>query len=234
MLTLSILIPFRNRHDHLKVLLSYFSEFNPDFGVEFLVIEGAGYPTLDKTDWPDERFSYIFVRQEHQFHKTQLLNIGLELCRGNYVIAYDVDLIPFGNTLKLSLEAASTSPKLLIAGYRLMSPDMSFHHAVDNLSVAPEDQATALKKYLTGSDKFGISPVFLRSRLVEINGWDAQFIGWGAEDQDMIERYCGDVFLLARLPNLVYIHLHHGLSEGWNNEELVLSNRRYYADKWKK
>jgi predicted glycosyltransferase involved in capsule biosynthesis len=88
-----------------------------------------------------------------------------------------------------------------------------------------------LRKYLLKGERFGVMPLFKRDRLLVINGWDETFIGWGAEDQDLIERYLIDTQSLCRCPDLVYLHLKHGTSDGWNCETLTPKNRAHYYRK---
>lgn len=90
---------------------------------------------------------------------------------------------------------------------------------------------TALWKHLTKHEKFGVVPFFQRERLSEIGGWDEEFVGWGAEDQDLIERYLKNGYALCRCPELVYLHLFHKQETRWTEPFLVQQNRDYYY--WK-
>ena len=231
MAKLSLLIAFRKRHAHLQELVRVLAALRPDFDAEFIIIEGDAAPTLQRVSWPDDRFRYLFVEQSSIFHKTALLNRCLSVATGDHVIAYDVDLIPAGDTLALSYKLALDCPALLISGYRLMSDDTEDWLYTDHMNVAPEDNHSALKKYLTGEALFGVCPVFSRARLQAIGAWDEHFRGWGAEDQDITERYCADGILLARLPQLLYIHLYHEGAEGWTDAGLIHRNRAYYTEK---
>jgi hypothetical protein len=212
-------------------MVNALAAFHPHFETEFIVMEGDTKPTLQQQVWPDARFRYAFLEQQSIFHKTALLNKGLALSTGDYIIAYDVDLIPIENTLERSFELACANPGILVSGYRLMASGSATHPDVSYLETGPEDHPSALRKYLMGQGLFGVCPVFRKSRLVEIGGWDEKFKGWGAEDQDITERYCGSQVALARFTQLTYLHLPHEWTDGWNNDELVHQNREYYAEK---
>ena len=95
-------------------------------------------------------------------------------------------------------------------------------------TIAPEDQPSALRKHLLQGEKFGVLPYFQHQRLLHINGWDEAYVGWGAEDQDVIERYLADGRHLLRSPQLVYLHLHHGADPHWREPDIVATNRHYY------
>ena len=84
---------------------------------------------------------------------------------------------------------------------------------------------------MTTNEKFGVCPIFLKQRLLDIGGWDEGFVGWGAEDQDIIDRYCKDDIHLARFASLTYVHLHHDVTPGWNDREFVEKNRGLYFKK---
>lgn len=104
---------------------------------------------------------------------------------------------------------------------------------LDQCAIAPEDQPTALWKHLTQHEKFGVVPLFQRQRLQAIGGWDEAFVGWGAEDQDLIERYLVGGYALCRCPELVYLHLWHDREAAWTEPELVAQNRLHYYGKAK-
>jgi N-terminal domain of galactosyltransferase len=230
MALLTLVIPFRNRHSHLREMLRYFSAFHPGFEIEYIILESAATPTLHNHEWPDERFRYEFVEQPGVFHKTVLLNKGLMMSKGEFIIAYDVDLIPVADALSRAVETARSSDKILISGYRLMGNELGDQDE-DDLEIGPEDRPTSLKKYLLGRELFGVCPVYRKERLLEIGGWDEHFKGWGAEDQDITERYCKDRCVFVRSPQILYLHLHHEKQEGWNISELTIKNRQYYAAK---
>lgn len=95
-------------------------------------------------------------------------------------------------------------------------------------SLGPEDQPSALRKHLLGGERFGVMPLFWRDRLQTLGGWDEAFVGWGAEDQALIEHYLTPQQALCRCPELIYLHLHHGPAAGWNEPDLTQKNRDYY------
>ncbi len=71
-------------------------------------------------------------------------------------------------------------------------------------------------------------PLFRHDRLLSVDGWDEAFIGWGAEDQDMIERYLSTDQALCRCPELTYLHLRHKPADDWNSTKWTERNRAHY------
>lgn len=235
---LSLVTVYRRRIDHLQTLLRWWQQFSPHHsGYEWMVVEADSHPSpgLAQT-LQQHHIQYQFLPNRGTLHKTRALNLGLHLAQGRYVAPLDVDLIPIGDTLVRHHHLATVSDQLLITGYRLMSPSRSLTmhqlpEALEQATVAPEDQPTALRKHLLHGEKFGVMPFFHRQHLIEVQGWDEAFIGWGAEDQDVIERYLGEAGSLCRSPNLVYLHLHHDGDMQWSEPDIIAANRHLYYQK---
>lgn len=233
----SLLIPYRQREAHLKTQLHWWlSGQNQELirFFELLLIDVSETPsesvqqTLQGTP-----IQYLHCESQGIFHKTRALNLGLKRARGEFVVPYDVDLIPVHDTLQHHLWMAERSPDLLITGYRLMFSQVSLDvnqidAALEQATVAPEDQPTALWKHLVRHEKFGVLPFFQRDQLLNLGGWDEQFVGWGGEDQDMLERYLQAGYYLCRSPHLVYLHLFHPPGTNWAESHIVAQNRQHY------
>lgn len=237
---LSLLITYRKREAHLKAQLAWWRK-HLEQGIfehcEVLLIEveAEASPPV-RAAISDLPIRYIHCPGPTVFHKTKALNLGLAMAQGEWIAPFDVDLIPVGNTLFRHLEIATHSPQLLVTGYRVMSAldtvDIdAIPAAVDHGTIAPEDMPTALWKHLTKHEKFGVVPFFQRRRLQAIGGWDEAFVGWGAEDQDLIERYLQEGAALCRCPELLYLHLHHQREPDWTEPTLTEQNRNHYYRK---
>jgi len=231
---LSLITPYRDRLPHLQTQLAWWQRFPSKASVEWIVIELSAQPSRDIESQLSQRsVQYVHLPCEGAFHKTKALNLGLAQTTGDLVAAFDVDLIPLDNTLMKHCELAAASHSLLVTGYRLMSQTETvdikdLDAAAEAAALGPEDQPSALRKYLLKGERFGVMPLFWRDRLQNIQGWDEAYVGWGAEDQDLMERYLGTKLSLCRCPDLTYLHLKHGPAEGWNCESLTEQNRIYY------
>ena len=234
---LSLIVVYRNREHHLKSKMAWWKwqkSNNCLSNCEMIVIEADRSPSLwiqEELDGTDVQYQYL--QCEGVLHKTKALNLGLSLSQGQFVAPFDVDLIPVNQTLEKHLHLAATSPSLLVTGYRVMSevekvsPD-SISQALENASIPPEDRPTALWKHLIQRERFGIMPLFNRERLVSLGGWDEIFVGWGAEDQELLERYLQDDLFLTRCLDLVYLHLFHQPEANWYEAPLIEKNRTHY------
>jgi hypothetical protein len=241
-MSLSLVTIYRRRLPHLETQLAWWQQVRASLSdCEWIVIEADTTPTPELA----ARLSvvgatYRFLPNSGVLHKTQALNLGLTLAQGDYLAPWDVDLLPIGSTLVQHLRLARLSPDVLMTGYRLMAeaPTLDLQEGLEAITVAltsatiaPEDQPSALRKHLLQGEKFGVMPFFQRQHLQAIHGWDEAFVGWGAEDQDLIERYLGTTGLLCRSPQLVYLHLHHEADPQWREETCVEANRQLYYQK---
>lgn len=233
---LTLLTPYRDRLKHLTNQLAWWQTYPLKQSVEWIVIEVAAKPTTGlKQQLLQHQVRYLHVPSEGPFHKTKALNLGLAQANSPLVAAFDVDLIPLGRTLARHYELAEQSPHLLVTGYRLMAQTQTVDvskvglaRSLEQATLGPEDQPSALRKHLLSKERFGVMPLFWRDRLLAIGGWDEAYVGWGAEDQDLMERYLSTEKSLCRFPELTYLHLQHGPAAGWNEAALVEKNRAYY------
>lgn len=232
---LSLLIPFRGRRCHLKSVLPRIEQDDlvRSGKCEVIAIEADNKPH-NKEYIESLGFRYYFMQSDGMFHKTALLNLGLENAKGEIVAPYDVDLVPHTPfTLTTHLNMALKNPDLLISGYHLKSTTESMElddeFDYDNLFTPPWFHPSFVKNMLLSGKRFGVVPFFNRQRLLKISGWDEHYIGWGSEDQDIIERYIEPGLQMIHSLDLLYIHLWHEKNESWRESEYSYRNRKYYT-----
>jgi hypothetical protein len=235
--SLTLLVPYRNRRDHLDTLIAWWAA-DPSCAaggdIEIIVAEVDAQPTEARELVLQAGFSYEFVNCAGVLHKSRALNLGLAKARGELVTPFDVDLVPIDNTLHRHREAALGSPKVLMTGYRLLTrrrrvdpPDI--RRVAEKARVSSEDGKSALRKHLLFGERFGHVPMFQKRILESIGGWDEEFLGWGSDDQDVIERYLrASGSLFVRVPDFTYLHLFHETAPLWNERQLVEDNRKRY------
>jgi len=154
----SIIICYRDREEHLKILAPRLREVFGD-KAEIIVVEQDD----------DDRFL-----------RGQLFNVGAKHAKGDILIFHDVDhypaqvnydppegvdvWLPLKRLTFVDNENLEELPEILIpAGYR------HFKHGVDD-------------------NFFGGVEVFRREAFFKINGFNSLYRGWGLEDADLRER----------------------------------------------
>jgi hypothetical protein len=233
---LSLLVPYRRRPDHLRVLLDWVAR--PDWtgidgsALEVVVVECDDAPSTCADLCRAAGARYAFCRGDGVFHKTRALNLALEHARGTVVAAVDVDLVPRPGVLALQWDVVRAQD-CLAGGYRVMAPSCArlqdvLSLARKDLEVAPEDAPSALLKQLIDGERMVIAPMCRRALLERIGGWDENYLGWGAEDQELIERTEREGTLVLRSPSFLYFHLSHTPDADWREPVHAERNRRYY------
>lgn len=245
---LSLLTAYRDREAHLNVLLPWLARVREteqftDF--ELILVEGDTRPTVR-----DRASEYDWVRYEYvpltgSFHKARLLNRAAAVSQGAYYIVYDVDLLAAEGVLRRHLSLVQASPHCLVAGYRLQlaempDPTSTLPTADDLLSrmnendaalVCSEDDSGATLRYLLHKERFGVCPCYPATLFNRVGGLHEGFIGWGAEDQDLLERVCDQGITLIRSYDLLYLHLPHDHQALWCEPKLIIANRERFAQR---
>lgn len=236
---LSILIPYRDRLNHLQLLLnwlldSHWTGFNVE-EIEIVIVEFDRTPTIKNFigEYQIDSIKYFFLQCNGVFHKTKVLNFALQNSIGNVILPLDIDLIPRQLVLKHQYRAAALTDHNVVGGYRLMTEyhENLFENILENTLVcalAPEDSLSCLHKQLVAGERLVIAPMFHRKLIEQIGGWDEGYIGWGAEDQDILERAEKFGATIMRCPAFVYYHINHARENLWNEEYYVVLNRTRY------
>ena len=232
---LSLIVPYRNRLEHLTSLLEWNAAQDHRIW-EIILVEASAQPTVESVVVSAPGCRYEFVECSGTFHLAKARNRGLECAAAEFVIPYDVDLLPVGVTIHNQARVAMQCPEVVFAGYRLMTDrprvaPCDIDDALCLAGLAEEDNAVSVRQQLVERQRFGVAPILSRSRLEEIGGWDERYVGWGAEDQDMLERYLSNGNVLVRSPQFLYLHLAHGQQDDWNEPHHRERNRSYYEER---
>ena len=240
---LALLTAYRTRPDHLTRQRAWLERLRAeeldDF--EWIVVEGderaSATPALD-LPW----CRYDFVSMSGPFHKSALLNHAAGMSPASLLCPFDVDILPAQGTLSLHCQLATEAHRMLIAGYRLNLPDLPSVASPRDCTwrwlqslvgasaevLGPEENPSALRKYLLHGERFGVCPMYRREDWEAVGGVDERYVGWGGEDQDLIERVVDTGRTLARSYDLIYFHMPHGREAGWHDPLLTERNRALF------
>ena len=245
--SLSLLTAYRRRAEHLPVLLEWLQRVRDTEGFtdfELVLIEGDVQPTAEAIVQPYEWVRYLYVPMPDIFHKAVLLNQAAGVARGQYRILFDVDLLPARGVLARHLMLASESPRCLVSGYRVQLPEMLDAQNLpssstllasldlnDETLLCNEDFPLSLRENLIDGQRFGVCSCFPARLVDQLGGLFEGYVGWGCEDQDLIERICASGLTLVRSYDLLYFHLPHGHEDGWRDASLIAENRKRFAER---
>lgn len=196
-----------------------------------VVCDSMARDQLNSTDLGYRPTMYV-QPYEAPFPKARLLNLAATKASGRYLVPMDVDLLPLFET-EFLLRNQELFNNCVFSGYRLNCSQeaLPLGKSISKREVetCPEDGSSALKTQLLAKERFGVGPIVGREVFLKTGGYDEQFRGWGAEDQDLIERVCIHQGPLVRSPDYVWLHMDHGVSAGWNDHFLIDRNRERYA-----
>jgi predicted glycosyltransferase involved in capsule biosynthesis len=203
-----ILIPNKDKPGISKVLSNFVALDNIfEFKSINIVDLGSGYfNKLINTDF-GKPIKFIYYHQQY-FNKSKAINLGINFLRElpeEYVLICDADIIFDKITLRMFIDSQS---------------------CILDKVVESENESNIRKAY-------GIIKVKIGS-LIEVNGYDSNFKGWGLEDEDIIERlsYSNDLKRMGKC-----IHLSHNDNERIQNYEessiefMRESNYHYFINK---
>jgi len=243
---LSLLTAYRDRPSHLLVLLDWLNRVRQEekfLDFELILIEGSSRPTVGPACRQHDWVTYHFDEMPSAFNKARLLNRAASAARGAFLMPLDVDLLPAPGVLRKHAFLAESSPACLLSGFRIQLPSFSYpgpripreevwrtlDRADPGLVCEEERYPSSLLERLLDGRRYGVCPCFPSKAFRDLGGYHEGYVGWGAEDQDLVERVCNAGLSLVRCYDLLYHHMPHPLDEaGWRDEGLMAANRALY------
>lgn len=152
----------------------------------------------------EKRFTHIQYNDSGSFKKSLLYNLGFKLCKSDYILFLDSDvLLPFKNIESLlNCNTYSHLIKPFNSVYNLneeQSSDILQNQSVDLSSCEMESRF----------GKFGF--IVSKEQFKRCGGFDDRFVGWGWEDIDFIENKL-KIPNFDILDNIFGVHLFHPIS----------------------
>lgn len=160
----SVVIPFRDRHEHISVLVPHLRE----------------YATTNRID-----MEIIVVEQNDMMplRRGALRNEGVRVANNNIIVLHDVDYLPDFDVPYWTENADVYRPVKRVEFVQM-----------DGTSRNESDVPAGYRKFKEQTDDnfFGGVLCITKDKFIQINGYNPMFEGWGLEDDDFRERVRGN------------------------------------------
>ena len=231
----SFIIPVRidspERRENLFFTLAYL--FN-NFNTSVVVVEESGYPSLrwEFAGWDKSFLKYLHIPSASEFlHRTRALNVGATAARSGVeiVVLHDTDVLLKRSQCQEAQNLIKNNLADAVLPYNGMFLNISrdwihhIHHQDMNLDCLEGKDFENLNTESVGGSIF-----VSRKRFEELGRENENFISWGFEDNERVERYkkLGKRVLRAAGP-LYHVDHPRGLNSAggsifydWNKKEL--------------
>jgi beta-1,4-galactosyltransferase 1 len=177
---LNIIIPYRDREEHLSIFIKDIANF-----IKF-----------------DYKITVVEQLNDKLFNRAKLLNIGFDINKENgYFCFHDVDMIP------------------IEADYSY--PDEPIHMATN---------CSQFGLRLPYDGYYGGVNLFNKEDFIKVNGYSNEYWGWGAEDDDLLNRVIKFGFKLNRRRGVYQSLEHQKAIINHNNREKSLNKLKSNYD----
>ena len=180
-MSLSIIIPYRDRQEHLDILLPRLMELLDDQDYEIIVVEQD---------------------DAKKFRRANLLNVGATLSTKKILVFHDVDYYPPDDVQYYDYES-NPDVYLPVCKVQFLRNDLTPR--------PEHDIPRGYRHFVNGVDDnfFGAVSAFRREAFFMINGFSPDFVGWGREDEDLRERVHHYGLSVERHPSQMFSALEH-------------------------
>lgn len=227
---LSIVTQTRDRKDLLLRFLQTLDDNWPKNNkAELIIVDYGGNDTLsaELKKINIGKLRYIYADEPGRFSSSHARNIGYKAANGDYILSLDCDLILPDGFIQNIFAEIKKHPNSAIFGpvYKLMPKEQD---ALESGQLDPIKDFNILKekalphKINAPSGAIILAP---RSSILAVGGYDEEYIGYGFQDIDLVERLKRSGLHQA-LPGSVFaLHQFHGYPENYNTAEIEQNNR---------
>jgi hypothetical protein len=172
-----------------------------------------------------ENFDAEYIRLDKGliWSRSHALNIAIKKAKSKYILSTDADVIFEVNYIKEAIKELHRNPYKYILARCLDAPE-------DTINERDYFRLKAISTYRSDDVNRGIN-MTLTYYYHKIHGYDENYIGWGAEDDDLIKRFR---LLGLRKKDIShissYIHQWHPKNWGLVNDEQRKKNEDYFMN----
>ena len=211
---LTFIIAIKNRNIRTNICLQNLLDVTQKYSemIDIMVVEELGNNNFMYKSKDNHKFKHIKVSMNStSFNKSTLLNIGLKQATTKYVVTYDCDFLAYNIDKMINTLYYYFNENNLLFRCSLYETNDVF----DNNN----------KKIRSQYDPYSYVWILNRYKLLEINGFNTSFDGWGFEETDVMTR------LLTSGNKLIHIfqnffHLSH--NDNSRNKDNININRQLF------
>lgn len=196
----SIIIPYRDRLEHLEILL----------------------PVLNNK-FKDEKYEIIVSEQDDNngFSISNTVNMASKFAKGDVLIIHNVDYVPMQEVEYYKDGGVFLPVKKVL----FLNEDNSNLRETSDIP-----GGYRYFNYGVGDDFFGGVICILKTHFETINGYNPYYVGWGKEDEDLRLRISEHNIPINRGEGIFFAlyHSDSGQVKDDINSQLILKNREYF------
>lgn len=177
---LTFIICYRHNIERLKNLKRTLDWMNSFSNCEIILVEQDKTPKVSHLNLPCK---YIFIKTNLPFNKSWGFNVGLKYASSDVITFTDSDLIMnqenFIKALNMLSENDMVNPYTSVIDLTPQETNMNMNNIlkIDRPGRGENDHQ---KVPLCGG-----TCIFRKEAIAKIGGWNEDFIGWGAEDDEL-------------------------------------------------
>ena len=199
---ISVIIPYRYLDDYRKnnlfCVINYMIEQFPE--IDILVLEQDKAPTLQDNN----KFFNMFIYNNGLFNRSWALNVGMKVCKNNYCLLLDGDLLMKKENLLECFNQIENFDSVVPYNERVILTEKQTKLYYDKI-----DYFDKVEFEIKGGEPAISSGMWLvdKKKVQEIGGFCEKFQGYGGEDNEMGIRAI-KFLQTKRMPFSTY-HLYH-------------------------
>jgi hypothetical protein len=206
-----IIIDSQDRLDNLKIILQWLNLF---FKTNIIICEQDDEQIkkiLQLLDLQNLQISYVIlsgVREDHEFHKTHLLNLMTKMVNTPFGVSYDVDVLFKKEQYIQSIKLLRTNNADLVFPYDHCFYDVPKNVCTQIINSKSLDFINLKDCVDLNTNSVGGAIFWNRQKFIEGGMENENFVSYGPEDEERYERFKKLGYQIQKIQGCVY-HLHH-------------------------
>jgi len=238
MLKTSIILATFNRPELLRFGLESISKQKVGFPLEIVVVNDGAKDDTEKicSMFKGLDIKYIFSGNRNEKELVSrppsvANNIGIQQSTGDIIVLSCPEIFHLNNALAMVIEPLQKYPNLLvIPNYMYFDDDGYFLASLRNNTKGELGRCAVRYDSVEMPFLLGVR----RNKLIEIGGYDEDFIGYAADDNDLVNRLIMNNCEYMRVDTKI-VHLYHGArcdsQMHWDNPKWVYNYNLFLSRK---